>query len=215
MRCNQVEFDFEYLKHLIQETIEIGASFKYFNVNENDCEISYISNNNKTSICLQQGLMCQFDCKRYKLKEKSNIRKDSKYYCKIYRKSDKIIRVDSYVKGRIDVVFLAYYSDNKRFMFPFSATGGFYPTYTYVTHFLNNDIDEEYAVNKRQIVYKHYQMLDENHCQYDCINYVPNGTHPILGTESGIFTLNPELMYTLIETSNWRMSNEQKVVRTE
>ena len=36
-------------------------------------------------------------------------------------------------------------------------------------------------------------MLDENRCQYDCINYVPNGTHPILGTESGIFTLNPEL----------------------
>lgn len=91
-----MEFDFEYLKHLIQETIKISDSFEYFNVNENDCEISYISNNNKTSMVLQQGLMCQFDC----------------------------------------------------------------------------------------------------------INYVLNGTRPILGTESGIFTLNPELMYTLIETSN-------------
>lgn len=199
-----MDFDFEYLKCLIQETIEIGASFMYFNVNENDCEISYISNKNKTSMVLQQGLKHQFDCKRYKLKEKSSIRKDSNYYCKIYRKSEKIIRVDSYVKGRIDVIFLAYYSNNKRFMFPFSAKGGFYPTYTYVTSFVNDDIDEEYAVDRSQIVYEHYQMLDENRCQYDCINYVPNGTHQILGTESGIFTLKPELMYTLTESSNWR-----------
>ena len=59
-----MEFDFEYLKHLIQETIEIGALFKYINVHENDCEISYISNNNKTSMDFQQGLMCQFVCKK-------------------------------------------------------------------------------------------------------------------------------------------------------
>jgi len=124
-------------------------------------------------------------------------------YRKIYRKSGHIIRVDNYVNGRIDVIFLAYYSDNKRFLFPFSASGGFYPTSTYVTHYLNNDIDEEYAVEEYQIVYERYQVLDENRCQYDCINYVPNGTYPILGIENGVFTLKPELAYTLIKSSSW------------
>lgn len=199
-----MDFDFEYLKHLIRETMEKRALFKYFDVNENDCQISYIPNRNKLGIGLQQGLRCQIDCKRYKLQEKSKIRKGCNYYSKIYRKSGHIVRVDCYVEGRIDDIFLAYYSDGKRFMFPFSAGGGFYPTYTYVTHYQNNDIDEEYAIEGNQIVYERYQMTDENHCQYDCINYVPNGTHPILAKESGIFTLKPELEYILIQSSDWR-----------
>ena len=65
--------DFEYLKSLIRETIETGSSFKYFDINEDDCEITYISNKNKMGMVLQQGLMHQYDCKKYKLKEKSSI----------------------------------------------------------------------------------------------------------------------------------------------
>ncbi|HAJ97759.1 MAG TPA: hypothetical protein DCO72_08490 [Ruminococcus sp.] len=191
-----MDFNFEYLQELLQEVNNLYKTFKYFDVDENDCEITYIANKNYTRIGTQQGLWKQYDCQRYHFKEKIRIRKGSKYYCKIYRKKGKIIRVDSYVAGRVDVVFLAYYSGNKRFLFPFSLDGSFYPVYSYVTHFNGNEIDEEYFADSVQIVYEHYQRLDKNHYEYDCINYVPKGTYPILSVASGIFTLKPELQYT-------------------
>lgn len=191
-----MDISLEYLQKLLKEVNDIRKTIDYFNINENDYdEITYIANKNYTQIGVQQGLRQKFDCKRYNLKEKSSIRKGSKYYCKIYKKSGNIIRVESYVAGRIDVVFIAYYSENKRFLFPFSSNGGFYPTYSYVTHFNGNEIDEEYFACEVQIVYEHYRRIDNNSYEYDCINYVPDGSYPVLSRTNGIFTLQPELQY--------------------
>lgn len=200
-----MEISFKYLQELLQEVNDLRAKIEYSEVNENDYdEIVYIANKNDTRIGVQLGLQREFDCKKYNFKEKHSIRKDSQYYCKIYKKDGKAIRVESYVKGRIDVVFLAYYTEDKRFMFPFSSDGSFYPTYVYTTHFHNEIVDEEYCSSRGQIVYEHYLYTDDNSVSYECINYVPDGTYPVLARASGVFTLAPELNYTSTQCSTWR-----------
>ncbi|MCM1427718.1 MAG: hypothetical protein NC118_14045 [Eubacterium sp.] len=200
-----MDISFDYLQELLQETEDLRVKAEYSDVNENDYdEIVYIANKNNTSIGVQSGLGRELYCKKYNLKEKHTIRKNSQYYCKIYKKDGKIIRVESYVKGRIDVVFIAYYTEDRRFMFPFFSNGRFYPTYTYVTHFHNGIVDEEYQSDRVQIVYERYLYTDDNSIKYEYLNYVPNGTYPVVSRASGIFTLSPELNYTSTQYSTWR-----------
>lgn len=199
-----MDISFEYLQKLLQEVSELREMIKYHELNEDDYdEISYIANKNDTTIGVQEGLSRELSCIRYKLKEKGSIRKDCKYYCKLYKKDGKTVRVESYVKGRIDVVFTAYYSDSRRFLFPFSANGSFYPTYSYVTHYNNGVVDEEYHVNGVQIVYERYISKGDS-VEYDCINYVPNGTYPVLSRANGVFVRSPELQYRSNCNSTWR-----------
>lgn len=200
-----MDISFEYLQELLQETNDLRAKAAYSEVNENDYdEIVYIANKNNTSVGVQSGLRRELYCKKHNLKEKHNIRKNSQYYCKIYKKNGKAVRVESYVKGRIDVVFIAYYTEDKRFMFPFLSSGGAYPTYTYVTHFHNGIVDEEYKCDSVQIVYERYLYTDDNSVRYEYLNCVPNGTYPVLSRASGVFALSPELSYTSTQYSTWR-----------
>lgn len=204
--------DFDYLKALLKETERLRESFPFREISEEDAEITYITTKLHTTIGTQCGLMHELALKKYKVSERPKLRKGSMNYCKIYRIDGKVVRVDSYVKGRVDVVFLAYYQENKRFLFPFRKDGGFYPTYTYVTHFKNDMVTEEYQSDSVQIVYNCYEKTDENHVWHDCINYVPNGTHPVLASQSGIFALTPELTYQWTEAEHWR---DGKQVNTE
>lgn len=200
-----MDINFGYLQELLQEVNDLRAKATYSEVSENDYdEIVYIANKNNTSIGVQLGLQRDFECKKYNLKEKHSIRKGSQYYCKIYKKDGKAVRVESYVKGRIDVVFLAYYTEDKRFMFPFFSNGSFYPTYAYVTHFQDETVYEEYCSDRVQIVYERYLYTDDNSVRYERINYVPGGTYPVLSKASGVFALSPELNYTSTQYSTWR-----------
>ena len=60
-----------------------------------------IDNKNDTRISVQQGLRQVLECNRRKLREKNSIRKGTLNYCKLYKKEDKLVRVESYVKGRV------------------------------------------------------------------------------------------------------------------
>lgn len=191
-----MDIDFKYLQHLLKEVNELRENFKYSEISVSDYdEITYIANKNDTRIGVQQGLRQVLECNRRKLREKNSIRKGTLNYCKLYKKEDKLVRVESYVKGRVDVVFIAYYKEDKRFLFPFSSIGGFYPTYSYVTHFKNEIVDEEYYAERLQIVYERYQYSNDNTVDYDYINYAPEGTYPLLSRANGKFILNPELQY--------------------
>ena len=67
--------------------------------------------------------------------------------------------------------------------------------YSYVTHFKNEIVDEEYYADRLQIVYERYQYSNDNTVDYDYINFAPEGTYPLLSRENGKFILNPELQY--------------------
>ncbi|MDE7400217.1 MAG: hypothetical protein K2N06_11920 [Oscillospiraceae bacterium] len=76
-------------------------------------------------------------------------------------------------------------------MFPFSANGGFYPTYSYVTKRDNDKVVEEYMVDGDQIVYEGYSNESETRVDYVYINFVSGGKVPILEQRTGVFRFTP------------------------
>ncbi|MCR4888316.1 MAG: hypothetical protein K5979_03940 [Ruminococcus sp.] len=200
-----MDISFDYLQDLLQEINTLRDTISFQELNDTDYdEITYISNKNDTRIGVQQGYRQKLACKKNRLKEKDTIRKDCKNYSKIYKKDGKVIRVENYVKGQIDVIFIAHYTADKRFLFPFSSSGGYYPTYSYVTHYYNGDVYEEYSASKNQIVFERYTPNEDKTVGYDYINYVPNGTQPVLSRASGIVVLTPELRYYSEQYTTWR-----------
>lgn len=57
-----------YLKELINRTNKL-SNYKYFLIDENNCEISYMSTKNTSFIGLQLGLTEQYKLKKYILKK--------------------------------------------------------------------------------------------------------------------------------------------------
>ncbi len=197
-----MDFDMEYLRQLLAETNRLRKTTAYRNLAPDQCRISYIPTKNKFGVGMLRGLRMQYDCAKYKLTEKDSLRKGSKTYAKIFRKDGKILQVESYQNGRLDVIFQSLEADGRQYFFPFSDTGGFYPTYTYVTT-PSGDPAEEYYAEGNQIVYERYSPMDTNHVRYSSINYVPTGIHPILAQERGLFTLLPELSYSAEAMHTW------------
>ena len=95
----------------------------------------------------------------YKIKEQSNLRKGSKDYLRIFNQNNLITKIDSFVDEKIDVVYLALYEDETRYLFPFSSNGGFYPTYKYVTRY--KDGHKQYGI-KIGVLSLYYRLLARN-----------------------------------------------------
>ncbi len=197
-----MDFDFKYLKQIITQTNALREEFTYREIIPEECDITYISTKKKTDTGLLNGLRIKHFCEQNKLTERSSIRSNATAYEKIYRQSGRIVRVDSYISGRIDVIFLTLYKDNVCYFFPFSSDGDFYPTYTYVSR-NSDELIEEYAVNKGQIVYELYKRVDSKTYAYKSINYVPNGMQPILAQMCGKYTLSPQLQYRNDDALFW------------
>ncbi|WP_313133262.1 hypothetical protein [Anaerocolumna sp.] len=198
-----MEITFEYLNKLLSETNSKRKQFVYSVIDETDAEIAYM--NSKKDLCIgrQCGLMNELRLQQFKVREQPQLRKGSKNYLRIVKKDNRIAKIDSFINGRIDVVFLPYYETDMRYLFPFFNNGGSYPTYTYVTVYVDGMVSEEYRVNSHQIVYERYEKKDTNKVLYSRINYVPNGTHKVLDSEKGIIEYNSSIIYTRIEGKTW------------
>jgi hypothetical protein len=199
-----MEIDFKYLDKLLLDANNKRKQFKYYEINEKNVEIVYLRRPSSSSFEIYKyGLMGDFCKQKNNLKEQSKLRSGSKNYLKIYNINNRQIRIDSFVAGRVDVVFLVNYMEDKRYLFPFSFDGGYYPTYTYITRYTNGIVSEEYLVNSNQIVYEKYEKTNKNEMDYLRINYIPNGKCKILDYEKGIFSCNFPITYEQIEQKTW------------
>jgi len=202
-RAESMGIPLEYLDKLIADTNEKRSRFAYFEPDETDAEISYLSSKKDTDLGLKNGLMYEMRRQNLKVKEHPNLRKGSKHYLKTVRQNNRIVKITSFIRERIDVVFLAYYEADARYFFPFSSNGTFYPTYTYVTRYAGGIVSEEYKVGNIQVVYERYEKTDNEKTRYSVINYVKNGTYPILGSGTGVFECDPAIVYTETEYRLW------------
>lgn len=200
----ETEIDYEYLQKLIDEYSVLKEKISYIEVNDNDYDISYMTKKEDIRINLFQGLHAAYWRKRYKCVERTKIRKDSKNHCKIYRKDGLLVRVDCYLHGKIDVVFIAYYEDDKVILYPFWEDGKFYPTYAYVTKYDDGVVVEEYCVQDHQIVYDKYLYDKEDTVGYISVNYFPNSKYLVYEKQLGTILLQPELDYRIDQYSTWR-----------
>lgn len=197
------KIDIEYLDKLTKDCQEIKKKIQYRNILLDNLTISYLVTKNHSFIGYHQGYYEQIVQHQYKLKESAKIRANSKNYLEIYRdKSNDIVQIVKYCNGHIDCIHQSYMHDNKRYLVPFSSTGGFYPTYIYVTVYNDADIIEEYAIEGRQIIYDKYMKESDKQIAFSRINYVVGGNVPILEEMEGLITIDP-LSYNEIDFDNW------------
>lgn len=195
----------EYLKQLLQKTNELRNNFKFKEINKTECSIVYLPIKNETFDCFCEGLSSQHRRQIKNIKYTDKIRANCKSYLKIYKdKEDKIVFIECYPmeKGKVNLVFLAYYEGDVRYLFPFRETGDFYPTGTYVAKFKNGKVVEEYYANGNQIVYEHYFNETKEKVNYYKINYVPEGSYPVMDEIKGIYYFNP-LRFEMLERKTW------------
>jgi len=197
-----IAFNYNYLDKLLFDVNTKRENFAYFEIDETDAEIVFLRSIKHRCFGLKCGLINELDKQTYKIKEQPKLRKGMKYYQRIVKQNDRTVKIDSFCNG-LDVVYLAHYEADMRYLFPFSPTGDFYPTYVYVTRYVDGVVSEEYQVNGYQVVYERYDKVDTNKTLYSYINYVPNGTYKVLDTGKGIFEHDSSIVYTGIERETW------------
>lgn len=181
-----------YLRELISKISALRKKVKYKSINTSDCVVAYIPTKKKSFVGMKQGYAEQLSGIENSIKESAKIRANCKDYLKLFKNREgKVLQIEKYAGGRIDCIFQAYYDENLCCLFPFSANGGFYPTYSYVTVYENGKIIEEYMVDGSQIVYERYLNESETCVGYEYVNYVSGGKSPILEARAGVFRFNP------------------------
>ena len=202
------DFDRKYLESLIRDTEKKQKRFRYSPPDETDAAVSYISSKLKVHWAGSLGaLHFRQELEKYSLNEKPRLRTNTQNYFRIVRKEGRLIRIDSFVHGRLDVILLMHYEDNRRYAFPFSRTGGFYPTYTQVQVYDDDGaVTEDYMVRSGQLVYHEYRKHSPDTVLHRMVYYTPGSSDPTFYKEEGIYTLGETLTY--METYNWAWSQQ-------
>ena len=201
------EFDLEYLKFLLEETRTKQEAFPFCLPDETGAEITYLPS--KLRIYWPGRIDSPnflWETEKVGVAEKPKLRKGTQNYFRIVRKDGKLLRVDTIIKGRLDVMQIAHYEDERRYCFPFSKDGGFYPTSTDVLRIQDGRVVEDYMVNSNQIIYRCYDHSDPVKIGCREINYVPTGNEPILSKSIGYFERTDKLRY--VETFGWTFWDE-------
>lgn len=191
-------WDYSYLCSLIDEANEKQKQYPFSPPDEEGADISYIPSKLKLHWPGAIGsLHFRYEMEKYHICERRKLRKDAQNYFRIVRKAGKIVRIDTFVHGRLVVIFLMHYEGNKRYAFPFSRTGGFYPSYTQVQVYDDSgDIAEDYMVRSKQIVHYRYSKCAPNTVQEHLIIYFNRHQDPVNHKEVGHYTLGDSLIYT-------------------
>lgn len=183
--------DEKYLRNLIKNVSALGKKVRYKPVNPDDCVITYMATKKKSFVGMKSGYAEQLFRIENGIKESEKIRANCKDYLKIFRnRQGDVLQIEKYANGKPDCLFQSYCEENLFCLFPFSANGGFYPTYSYVTVYEGEKIVEEYMVDGDQIVYERYSNETETSVDYEFVNYVSGGKVPILEHKTDIIHKN-------------------------
>ena len=191
------------LENLIKIVNQERVSHKFKILVESDYRISYIPTKKTSFVGYKQGYAELLYREQKGIKESEKMRANTKNYLKVFRdESGFIAQIETYRNGRIDCVHQGLCTDSKSYLFPYSADGGYYPTYVFVTEFRGERTAAEYMVDGNQIIYEMYEQEDESQVSYEFINYVSGGTYPVLGERKGRFLFNP-LRFVIQYEDNW------------
>ena len=192
----------EHLLSLWSKTKAYTDAFSYMEEDLSDARVCYMRNLHDLHVGIDEGLSVLEKMQKYKVKETTVLRKNALHYHKRYYKDTKLRRIESYLSGRLDVVFVAAYLDGGRYLFPFLRDGNHYPTYTHVLE-NHSDVTEEYLCDRGQIVYSRYEKTADHRYAYSQVNYVPDGQYPILGYETGVFLVTETISYRMEQQYTW------------
>lgn len=197
-----LDFDLEYLKYLLEDTKVKQEAFSFCLPDESGCDITYLPS--KLRIYWPGRIDSpnfQWEMEKAGVSEKPKLRKGTQNYFRIVRKDGKLLRIDTYINGQLDVIQIAHYEDGCRYCIPFSEDGGVYYTYVDVVRYRDGQVAEDYMVRGSQILHRAYDYADPARIGCREINYVPTGTEPILSKSIGYFEQTDKLRY--VETHGW------------
>lgn len=192
-----------YLRELMVSVNDLCDKTKYKEIDMTGCSFSFMATKKVTFIGLREGYSEQIVRNDKKIKEVPKVRSDCQNYNKIIRDaSGKVIQIENFINGRLDVLYQVHWDGKTCYRFPYSSDGYPYPTYTCVTRWENSKVVEEYFVEEGQIVYECYYDESYRQAKHYYIDYVPEGQYPVLGERKGIFKFNP-LVYECLESHYW------------
>lgn len=174
------DIDLPLLQQIIDDVENKRKSVPFVPLTLNDAEISFMPTRGHSFIGLDDGLWDCYEREKYQIAIKQKLPVNAKNYHRIIQKNGKVERIESYVDGRLDVIHLAYYEGDRKYLFPFMPDGSEYPTYTYVSVYKNGQITEVYHAESSQIILQQYQQLNERETDIVLVNAVPKGKVPVL-----------------------------------
>ena len=174
------DIDLPLLQQIIDDVENKRKSVPFVPLTLNDAEISFMPTKGHSFIGLNDGLWDFYEREKYHIAIKQKLPVNAKNYHRIIQKNGKVERIESYVDGRLDVVHLAYYEGDRKYLFPFMPDGYEYPTYTYVSVYKDGLITEVYHTDSSQIILQQYQQLNEQETDIVIVNAVPKGKVPVL-----------------------------------
>lgn len=186
----------EYLISLLEDAKSKFNDYETVTMDDSKMDVTYVATKKRNLMGIKDGYDGLYEMKKYHVKETPSIRSNCQYYNKFYKIDGKVQKIESYVAGhdRLDVIYLAYYEQEKRYLFPHYVLGTEIikdeSNYTIVTHYEDDKVVEEYMVAESQIVYDKYEYNDPYRVDHYGINYVPYGKEPVLGEGEGYFDLH-------------------------
>ena len=197
-----MDIDMNELRRRRDEINMLSAQAKWDPPDETGCKITYLRVRPGTlGNGLSEGICFAYDCQKRKAKEQPKLRKGTKHYIRLVRRDGKLLRVDKYTDGEIDVVHLGQEIDGVRYMFPFFEDGTPYLTYTYATHWRNGHPTAEYACSGGQILRWTYDYREDGSIGVSYVNAVPDGNEPIICWSTADYYPREEI--TLQQTGYW------------
>jgi len=204
MAWSNIMADREYLDSLIKHCQEQRKQFVFTTLQTDNLTTSYLLTKKTSFIGYKHGYYETINRRLNGIEEAVKIRSNCRRYLKLLKtEKGNVMQIENYKNGEIDCIHQALEMGSAIYLFPFSAEGGFYPTYTYVTKYDGDRVNEEYMVNGNQIIYEKYERV-ENAEAYYFINYVRNGRVPVLEERKGIFYFDP-FRFVEGEYKNWRI----------
>ncbi len=200
-----------YLNELIKSTNNFAKSVSFVEVNETTDEVTYSKNPMDLSTCLMFGAHNDYMMWKKDITEKDNLRKGSKNYLKYYRRNNNLIRIDSYVNGKLSVCYCAFVRGPYTFLIPFlPKTKRLYiATGSFVSVLDNEEIIESYYVTSNSVNRFDYQKVDKDNTDFSYISYVPKGKYPVLEYFKGKIFLGEKPELEIYKYYNW-LKKEQK-----
>ncbi len=208
-------FDLEYLKEQLEDAERKRHCVPFQLPDEDGADITYLPSKLRIYWPGRIGsLDFQLEMESCGVQEQSKLRSNAKNYFRILRKNGKLLRIDSYIQGRLDVIHLFHYEGSKRYSIPFTSWGAPYPTCICVLIENDGSVQEAYMVGNGQIIHCAYRNIDSQTVERRRIFYVPRGKSPVRSKDIFHFHFGSQPSCTKIAAWSW-LDDENNTDREE
>lgn len=200
-----------YLTELIESTNAFIKAVSFLEVDETAAEITYSKNPMDKATCLMAGAYNDYMIWKKGIVEKTTLPKKTKNYLKYYRQNNQLVRIDSYVNGKIDVSYGVFIKGFHSYLIPFSVmTKRLYvATGTFVALKDKEEVMESYYVTGNSINHFDYRKIDEYTTAFTYISYAPAGKYPVLEYFEGKITAGENPKLEIYNYYNWMKKDRQ------